>query len=392
MNNKDTVVNWTTIMSALLGLVGGALSGGVAAYTQLKASQEQFSIERAQMFQSLIGQLQEEKTARMALLNLWQLYPDERDQKIIVAAAIETGHPDLVEAIFGFEEEILQLAGILEAKAQSGKESLKEISLQTLIRVDPVRAARVMVDSIQHDIRLRGDRFVTSNTMHDLTLLAQKNEKVVEIIRSKMKEFPEPPLLFDYLLYSAKSDSSFVERVESAYVEQKELTLFNQFLGLANFEVEDSPKIVASARKYVVDALLDSESNEYDLEGALIGLTNNSLARQLEYKDNEINQDFAKSLRDAVANPKIPNKVRKFAFELLRSISRHQALLALAQALSAGSFLSTENIGAHLVGLIASVERENQSFKRPPHCAVVSTNCVSDSMQWSKWLEGMPTQ
>ena len=110
MATKSSVINWTTVISALLGLAGGALSGGFAAYTQLRTSQEQFSIERARMFQDLIEELQDEETARMALLNLWQLYPEERDQKIIVAAAIEIGQPDLVETIIGFEEDMLQLA------------------------------------------------------------------------------------------------------------------------------------------------------------------------------------------------------------------------------------------------------------------------------------------
>lgn len=81
MAGKSIVINWTAIATAIFGLVGGALSGGFAAYTQLSTAQEKFSIERANLFKELIKDLQNETSSRMALLILWQLYPHERDQK-----------------------------------------------------------------------------------------------------------------------------------------------------------------------------------------------------------------------------------------------------------------------------------------------------------------------
>jgi hypothetical protein len=386
---SNPVINWTVIISAVLGLVGGGLSGGFAAYTQLRASQEQFSIERARMFKELIVELQDENTARMALLNLWQLYPNERDQKIIVAAAIESGQPDLVETIIGFEDELVQLAGILQAKAVAGEGH----ALQTLMRIDPARAAQVIVDTIHNDIRLAGDRFVTNDMIRDLKRLTQTNESTVDIIRSKIKELPEAPLLFDYLLYDAGADSHFVKRVETAYRERTELRLFNQFLSLANFKIDDAPRIVASAREFVVDALTDSESNEFALGGALGGLKNNSLARQLDYKDNRV---LATSLSNAVADPESPDLVRQRALALLRKISGRQALLALARALregSAGSSLIGEIKRQLDRGLIALLEDEDSSFTGPRHCAEVETgNCIDQSEAWGKWLDGMANQ
>jgi hypothetical protein len=386
VTDKNPILNWTTIISAVLGLLGGAVSGGIAAYVQLKTTQEQFSIERARMFKELITELRNEKTARMALLNLWQLYPDERDQKIIVAAAIESGQPDLVETIIGFEDELKQLAEILQAKAALGEGT----ALPTLMRIDPVRASEVMIGSISSDIRLKGDRYVANDTIRNLKRLAETNKEVVAKVQSKAKEFPEVPLLLDYMLYDAGADSQFVERITAAYNERRQLELFNEFLGQANFKHEDAAKITASARRFVMEALNDSKSNQYDLIGAMVGLRNNTLQEQLDTRKSE-NLKFAEALHTAVGDPQKTDRVRQKALLLLRKISRRQTLGAMAQALCANS------VGPHLKreiermldgGLIESLKADKIDFIGPKDCkGFLDKDSIDNVEAWKKWLE-----
>lgn len=388
MAGSAKVPSWTTVATALVGIAGGAASGGLAAYTQLSTSQEQFSIDRANMFKGLIEDLQNESTARMALLNLWQLYPEERDQKIIVAAAIEIGHPDLVETIVGFDEELRQVSDILHAKALSGDPNVARPALQTLERIDPVRAARIMLNSIQEEVQLNGDRYIDNDITAGLIRLARTDGKVADVIRSAGAQSSKMPVIFDYLLYAAGRDSTFTERMAAAYGARKDLWLFSGFLTKGDYKGDDADSIVRSVRGFIA-AAIEQHEPDYDLVEALVGLKNNSFRDQLDAKSEE-NERFADLLGAAVADAGRPDIVRAKALALLRKVSKHAAFLALAGVLrdrSGGSDLLEEIEQQLAGGLAAALEKEEPGFSGPVHCVGAELRpCIDQAEGWRAWL------
>ncbi len=384
MASENSVVNVTTVISALLGLLGGAFTGGLTAYTQLKAAQEKYSIERAKMFEQLIVKLQDKKTSRMALLNLWQLYPEKRDQRIIVAAAIESGEPDLVDTIIGFETELAQLANVLQAKAASGDSS----ALQPLKRIDPQRAARVMVENIEANLRQNPDNYFKNRMINELKILSKNNQKVASAVSSVVNRAQKKPIYMEYLLYDVGADSSFAQNIESAYRSNSQIGLYNKFLGQGNFRPGDVSRIFESAKEYVGTHINDKDYNSFVLSNALIGLKNSSFRDALTEKSN---QGFFKILREAVENIELADRVRKNALALLSRASARQALLAIAGALATDNVGEelTEQIDRQLDGrLIELVREEDPKVAQQPQCLDDDyKSCIRTSPEWAVWLK-----
>ena len=387
-------LNWTTIVTAVLALTGGAVSGGFAAYSQLSRTQEEFSIERAKMFQGLMESLKSKETARMALLILWQLYPDERDQKIIVAAAIESGHPDLIETIIGFDDELKQLAGILHAKAMISGPDAKGSALQSLIKVDSLKAAETMINFIQDEISLKEVGFVNNAMTFELTQLARSDSKVEEKIRAKIDGSDETLLIFDYLLYTIGAESEFVNRIVNGYKTKKNLQLVNDYLSSGNIKGNDSNRVYESARKFVIETMRnDDQKYDFDLIGALVGLRNNSFRVQLEPENNE---ELIETLYAAIVDSKKSDRLRAKSLVLLRKISRRKSLISVANILSTGKpsrYLVAQIEQQIDTSLIALYEKENPGLKGPQHCSnVEASDCVKQTASWAEWYNEVPIQ
>lgn len=390
----NVALNWTTIATAVLALAGGAVSGGFAAYSQLSRAQEEFSIERAKMFQGLMESLKTKETARMALLILWQLYPESRDQKIIVAAAIESGHPDLIETIIGFDDELKQLAGILHAKAVTSGADAKGSALQTLIKVDPLKAAETMITFIENDIRLKEAGFVNNPMTFELTQLARSDPKVAEKMRSRKDESGETLLIFEYLLYTIGSESKFVNRIVDGYKTKENLQLVNDYLSSGNFKQNDSSRVFESARGFVLETMRGNKSKyDFDLRGALVGLRNNSFREQLVPGKNE---ELIETLYATIVDSEKSDRLRAKSLILLRKISPRKSLIAIANILSAGKsnpYLVSQIKEQIDTRLIAQYEKENPGLKGPQHCSnVEASNCVNQTASWADWYKEVSIQ
>jgi hypothetical protein len=382
------------IITAFLAVVGGALSGGITAYSQRSTDQEKFSIQRAEMFEKLIEKLKNKETARMALLILWQLYPDERDQKIIVVAAIESGQPDLIETLIGFDDELKQLAGILHAKAVASGPNAKGSALQTLIKIDPIKAAGVMVDFIREDIRLKGDRYLANEVTIELIQLAKTDQNVAAEVRARANELSPMPFLLDYILYTVGEESEFVERMVNGYKTRQKLELLDEFLGNGNFREDDANEIFDSAITYVVSTLgRDIQKDDFDLLSALAGLRNSSFQSSLASGNNQVLID---KLFDTVIDSKGSDRVRAASLALLRKLSIRKTLFAVSHVLSDGDLnrqLRRQIEQQISKGLIRSYERKNPESKGPQHCLNVDAKeCVDDAKQWTAWNQEVANQ
>ncbi len=389
--------NLTAVMMAIIGLASGALSGFVTAYVQLSTAKDKYSIERAKEFQNLMEKLKSEETSRLAVLNLWQLYPDERDRKIITAAAFAVGQPDLVEIISGIDEELGPVAEILQARALSENTDDSDPALQTLMRIDPVRAARVMINRVNKDIADLGDLIRRPKGSVDpviaLTKLAEENDTIYNVILSEGGRSKTFPVLLDYILYRADRESKFVDRVISSFEEGRDLDKFNGYLARADFRDADSERVVKAVSAFVVAALDGGNEKRYEIMNALVGLKNATLSRALR---NESGADFISKLTDAVSDSKKNDLLRARSLALLRKISPNRAINAVADVLKEDDPPPEllETIEEQLRGgLIAQLERQDPEFKRPPHCAddaddEAFASCINNKVAWATWLNG----
>lgn len=386
-------LNWTTVITAIVALIGGAISGGFTAYTQLSRAEEEFSIKRATMFKDLMVELKNEKTARMALLILWQLYPNERDQKIIVAAAIESGQPDLIDTIVGFDDELQQLSETLRVKAIKSGPDLDGSAISTLKKISPEKAANVMVEFLLEDIRLKGDRFIESENIFELIQMAREDEKVAEDISSRRKSIRKVPLMFDYLLYEIGEESAFIKRMKDGYVDRDNLQLMNGFLLDSDFNPEDAVEVFASAKKYIEDAINQNNRDEdYDLNGTLISLKSRSFYDLLKNEGKAEGDDsFATLLYETVTNPEKSTGARMNSLNLLRGISTRESLLAISEVLSNEQVSPgiREGIERQInEGIIELFVSENPGSKGPQHCNTDDLNlCLGQPQKWAEWRQ-----
>lgn len=387
--------NLTAVMMALIGVAGGALSGFVTAYVQLSTAKEEYSIARAKEFQNLMEKLKSEDTSRLAVLNLWQLYPDERDRKIITAAAFAVGQPDLVEIISGIDEELGPVAEILQARALSENTEDSDPALQTLMRIDPIRAARVMINRINKDIVDTGDLIRRPKGAVDpviaLTKLAEENDTVFNVIKSA-KDVSKPfPVLFDYILYRANRDSRFVDRVVASFEQGQDLDKFNGYLARADFHDADAARVVKAVSAFIVAALDDAAEKRYEIMNALVGLKNATLSRALR---GERDGNFISRLTETISDRNSNDLLRARSLALLRKLSPGHAIIAVAGVLKDAERPPElfETVEEQLRGgLIAQLERQDPGFERPVHCPEGADDqtfaaCLDDRAAWATWL------
>jgi len=389
--NKKTGLWTSAVLTALIALVGGAISGFLTAYVQLSETKEKYSIQRAQEFQKLMDRLESKNTSRLAVLNLWQLYPEERDRKIIIAAAFAVGQPDLVELISGIDEELTPVADMLQARAHSKDTRESNAALRTLVRIDPVRGANVIIEQINEGISLSGDgiRHPMQNeidSVFELIELAKQNETVVEMIHSNADNNGNLPVLYDYILYQANQRSDFITRLTNAYSVRSDLTTFNDYLIKANFFQEDALVVVTKVAEFVSEELKQGSKYRFEVQNALVGLRNNDLKEALK---TALNVNFISLLRVTVSDSNVDDLTRARAFALLRKISPSDAIKAVAKTLAAEERPREliETIVDQLEGLLIQLERTDPQFRRPAHCmGEASNDCIADHTAWAEWL------
>lgn len=381
----------SAVVTAFFGLLGGAISGFATAYVQLSTAKEQYSIERAREFQNLMNKLGNKETSRLAVLNLWQLYPEERDRKIIIAAAFAVGEPDLVELISGIDEELGPVAEVLQARVHSKDPRDGSAALRTLMRVDPVRGARVVIERINEGISLSGDVISRPprgalDPVFELIELAKQNDTIVRMIRSNAED-GRLPVLFDYILYRADQDSDFIDRIEDAYARQSDLETFNDYLIKARFFPGDAPDVVAAVSSFIVKGLDAVDENRFEVQNALVGLRSSDLKDALQVA---LDGRVVPKLKDTVSNPTIDDLTRARSFALLRRIDPEIAFDVMSKTLAKNERPRelTETMSDQFDGLLSQLERSDTAFQRPSHCSLGATEtCISNHAAWATWLQ-----
>lgn len=385
---KSKAPIWFGLVPALAGLIGGAVSGFTTAYVQLSTKREEYSIQRAKEFQSLMEKLADKNTARLAVLNLWQLYPEERDRRIITAAAFAVGQPDLVEIINGIDEELEPVSDMLHARALSDDPEVSDPALQTLIKVDPVRGAGVLIRRLQTEIEINGDRLRFSSAsvdpVRELARLVSENTTVDQMVREELRK--SPGFLLDYVLYRAGNSSGFIDLLVGAYAEKSELKKSSDYLLRAEFREGDKPVVVNAAGEFIISSLKQSNGNVFDVVDALSGLKNPDFRRVVA---SQLSTTMPGELGAVIVDPARNDTLRARALFLLRQISPSEALQVLAKAIVLGQPGAelTETMQALLNGgLINHLARTQSGFVRPDCDETDIAACTSEREVWTTWL------
>lgn len=390
---KQKLALWTVAIPAVVGLIGGGISGGITSYTTLSAKREEYSIQRAKEFRSLMEELLDEKKSRLAVLNLWQLYPNERDRRVITAAAFAVNQPDLVELVAGIDEHVNPIADMLNVRALSSDPEIQVPALRTLINIDPVRAAGLLIDNLSDDLAQSNGKMPPQrsgfNPMQELERLTAQNDTVAEMVRDRAEG--DFGTFFDYVLYRADRTSNFVDRLSNAFEQGEGLALANDYLYRAAFRERDRERVVTAAAGHVATALEGDELNEFELAGVLASLKNGDFFSTL---DGSLGDDFTEKLVNVAASGDHVDILRRRAVELLDIYSPKHAVIASV------TLWTTEPANEKLRGQtetylskrkISRLARDNPEFTLPPCEGESYVDCIkTEPQQWIAWLADVP--
>jgi hypothetical protein len=204
--NKEADSSNTAIVTAWIALVGAVVAAVFSAYTTIVVSNEKHSVERAELFTKLLAGLDstEGTKSRLALLNLWQLYPNEH--KVIVLASLEIGHSELVETMIRLDDEIKPYQGFLMVQAKSKNQDVAASAKRIIEQLDPEEAAKIYIDELMASRRVAiGDERVDK-----LIALIEDFPDVKNVIVKAKRVWPASPIL-EYILYKSAADKSWFE-------------------------------------------------------------------------------------------------------------------------------------------------------------------------------------
>lgn len=382
----------TVAIPALVGFLGGVVSGGVTAYVQLKTKSEEYSIKRAELFRELMEELgdEREKTARLAVLNLWQLYPEERDRRVITAAAFAVNQPDLVGLVAGIDEQADPVVDMLHVRALSDNPEIHTPALQTLINVQPTRAAGVLIEKVKVVLDGQGGKLPSVrsgfNPVRELERLAAQDETVAEMIKDETDG--TWGFFFDYMLYRAGRESGFIARIEDGYDTGKDLNLVNDYVHRGQFFDDDLEVVIAATGDYIVETLKSEDRNDFQLVRSLSALRNGSFTFVLT---DVLGDEFVQALRTTVQSKDNYHTLRIRAFELLDVIQPSRSMVWLIQSLVAED---------HSSKLMRLADKHVTAFKmeqfvqlrpglEPPDCAGVDySKCIREDPElWQSWIK-----
>ncbi len=387
-------MNWSTIIASVVGLLSGLLSGGLTAYTQLNEAQEKYLIAKVDKFEKLFKSLGKPEEARFALLNLWQLYPDKEDEKIIVTVAIETDQSDLIEMIVESDQDLAQYKDILKAKVNKDtKENISELTanpaMQVLVRVAPDSAAKLMFETLDKIDSNVWNGFADNENVDVMTDLIRNSDAAAETIRKEFILRDEIPLLIDYMFYRAGKSSNFIERIAKAYEANKEITSAKPFLTLGRFHEEDTEGIVRQVQNFITVGLTGRTVDMYDIADAFSALRNGAFSGAIQ----RISDDkFEQALKAAILDSSQPDLIRQLSMEFSSQYFPRSALIAMAQVLQAPNGDNNANqLGKEFEEQLNNLINQagSGSLNLPPltHCMSISAaQCLNDRVAWKDWL------
>lgn len=389
---KQRVAIWTVAIPAALGLIGGVVSGGVTAFVQLSTKSEEYSINRAGKFRELMKELssENEKTSRLAVLNLWQLYPDERDRRVITAAAFAVDQPDLVELVAGIDEKVDPIADMLHVRALSADPTVQVPALRTLISVDPVRAAVLLIDKLSEEMEARNGSIPAHsgdfNAMFELVRLAEQNDTVVGMIEKETNG--KWQIFFDYVLYRAKKNSNFVQSISARFENRSGVDQANDYLYRAQFEDADLQPIISSAQDFFFEEIARDDRNEFEVAGTLSALKNSDFYSVL---DGNLDAEFQDHLAEIVTSDTVSRILRVRAIQLLDKYSPQTAVEALTSAILAAEGSSPlEDLVSEVMHVrkLEILSNKDRTFKVPVCESGRYIECLnSDRSAWQDWLD-----
>ncbi len=385
---KRRVALLTVAIPAIVGFLGGVISGGVTAYVQLTTKKEEYSIKRAQEFRGLMKELSEPETARLALLNLWQLYPEERDRRIITAAAFAVDQPDLVELVAGIDDQVDPVADVLHVRALSDDPAVHEPALQTLINVHPSRAAAVLIDMTDGELDVVGGKLPQTrrsfSPVQELERLAAQDRTVADMVADKTEG--KWGVFYQYLLYRAGRESQFVQQMVRGYGGAEDLDLTNDYMFRGRFFEQDRPVVIAAAAQFITTHLQQETRDDFALVGTFSALKNPDFFADL---NGALGAEFTQMLHDSVVSAQNRKILRKRALELLDVLAPHHSSRALLAALALEG--PTSQIGS-LAETYLSRRRVEQLIAREPHLLLPDCQeqtimrCIqADPQVWSAW-------
>ncbi|MEM8730656.1 MAG: hypothetical protein AAGF79_12125 [Pseudomonadota bacterium] len=380
---------WSMALPAVLGLIGGGLSGWFSSYVTLSTKREEHSIERARAFRELMRELGDEKTSRLAVLNLWQLYPEERDRRVITAAAFAVNQPDLVELVSGIDAKVNPVADMLHVRALSDNPDIQIPALRTLINVHPARAAGVLIDGLSQELEgLNGKLPHTPSGFNpelELVRLTTHDDTVAAMVADKTEG--QWSLFFDYMLYRAGRPSAFIETLVAGYEGGAALDLMNDYLHRGRFKAQDRAVVIAAAGGYVATSFAREDRDDFALVDVLSALKNGDFYGQL---GTALPVEVTEALAAAVSRPDEIGILRKRALELLDLIAPKEAVLSLTMALldegqgSALSGAAERMLSPRNLTLVSN----GTTGAPPPDCGeMASPDCLSAKPAvWQAWL------
>lgn len=379
----------TALVPAVFGVLGGVFSGTVTAWVQLETKREEFDISRADKFTKLLDALVDEKKAGLALLNLWQIYPDEQYRQVIVGTALTIEQAEILEYI-GYTDtsrDAYSLSDALYAQALSKNPEIAGEARALLERTDPDRAAELIVGELTDILQRTSGRLPQrkdAELVTRLKLLAENSTSVAALIGAQTAG--AHGFFFDYVLYLAGRESQFIPRLVDDLAARRNLDLMVEYTYRSEFREIDGPRVVAAVRNHILDGLNAANRDDFEVAEAVSSLKNFRLNAALSASED---MGFTDRMVEVAASPHYHPVLREAALILLDTYAFRDALKAFVRAqIDAGASGSLGDYAAKFPSQkkIEALVAEDPRVSLPA-CAADYAACIAEDPEtWRAWL------
>lgn len=317
---------------------------------------------------------------RLAFLNLWLLYTEAEDRRLLILTALQYAGDDVFELMLvlaseleGHEELITDLtqrkACLEDVTGDNHDCNVNEFAKQLLSKLNPEKAVEILLEAMARET-------LTSPNNANLDILRLLIMRQPEL-QSKLSELYQTRYTqlvgLSYLLYEYGEPAPFRQVLKADLAPEKKRELVEFLSGWPLLALEQADR--AALIEFLTPLLKEFDNRQDQL--FLVSVITTLKKLQGTMKDNQI-QVIARRLGGFVANANLNWPIRSKAAEVLAAIDVAGLLTALKNVEVTDQFLLAEDFAGALASK-TSILKENYSDRPPP--------TSQEFVQWQFWIK-----
>ena len=287
---------------------------------------------RARLFKELIKDLGNESTANYALLALWQLYKDENDRRIILAAALQNPDQKTLQMLLtlGLQKELEPYIKQIEAMLKNGGKA-STTARELLIELEPKRYLRFLLDDLQSG----ENADLVDERIQEIRLILESRPALEKVISKNLDKKKSNYTTIALALYLTGAKSALKEQIRE--IEKNPKSNFNRMaflVGGSKVHLDKRDWVsLATAAANVINASAAGAVGKIEvaaIEAAVFLLKQFDF--QSQFLASDIRVKLTGSLETLFLHPKLDAITRADIAILLFELDMKKALVVFAMA------------------------------------------------------------